>query len=190
MRWWPLPRLRAPPPEGNEQGDNQETDKGDEPDDPNEEDQQDDSVLSFINQAEQGKVTRDHHRQFTPPASPDIPTDDHRVRSILSEGAKTFVPPEAREFRNVTYQSRINTEIITNLTETGIIEQGHVRSTYRLFTIPKNDGRARVLYDLSQLTPFLTKPTCRLPRPFDVLANGNARFAIKVDVAAGEHFCC
>ena len=107
------------------------------------------------------------------------------MQSILAEGAKTFIPPEARNFRNVTFQSRINSEVVENLTAVGIIERAPVKSTYRLFAIPKADGRVRVLYDLSQLTPFLGKPTCHLPRPMDVLANENAQWAIKVDLSDG-----
>ena len=179
--------LQAPQPVSgppdDEQNDDRESDQSDDDDDPDQE--QEDSVLTFINQAERGSVTSDHHPQFAEPSSPDIPTSDHRVQSILSEGAKTFIPPEARQFHNVTFQSRINSEIIQNLAQAGIIEKGPVSSTYRLFALPKKDGRVRVLYDLSQLTPYLIKPTCHLPRPMDVLANGNAQFAIKIDLSDG-----
>ena len=48
----------------------------------------------------------------------------------------------------------------------------------------KPDLRVRVIYDLSDLTPYLT-PECHLPRPVDVLADDSAHFAIKADLTDG-----
>ena len=40
---------------------------------------------------------------------------------------------------------------------------GRAPARYRLFPVPKGDGGARLVYDLSSLTPFMTIRWCRLP---------------------------
>ena len=95
--------------------------------------------------------------------SPEV-ASDHRVRSILTTGAKTFVPREARGRFYVTPDNEVTRNMVTALTRHGHLVKGKVRSAYRLFALAKDEQRARVLYDLSPLTPYLDPPACYLPR--------------------------
>ena len=66
-----------------------------------------------------------------------------------------------------------------------VLRPAEFQSAYHLFVHAKPDKRVRVLYDLSPLTPFLSRPHCRLPRSLDLLGDSDARFAIKIDLADG-----
>ena len=119
--------------------------------------------LGFLRPVNRADLSPDHHPDFESPPILNPPATDHRVQSILSRGVPTFIPPSARDHQQVTFSSRINCEIIENLSRVGIIEEGqHIRSTYPLFALPKPDGRVRVIYDLHDLTPHIQIPDCRL----------------------------
>ena len=169
-------------PEQDGDRDQRDADDRDDPD----EQETDDSALGFLRPVDRGSLSPDHHPDFEAPPVLTPPATDHRVQSILSRGARTFVPPSARDHNQVTFSSRINSEIVENLSRVGLIERdAYVRSTYPIFAIPKRDGRVRVIYDLSDLTPHLATPDCRLPRALDILSLPGPQFGIKVDLRDG-----
>lgn len=155
---------------------------GDREEDPEE---ADDSALGFLSQPGGGRITPDHHPDFQPPPVLRIPATDHRVQSILTAGAKSFIPPAGRGLNHPTFSSRINSELVANLVEARLLEPGTVSSSFRLFASPKADGRVRALYDLSPLTPHLSRPSCSLPRAIDLLSRPDALYAVKIDLRDG-----
>ena len=78
--------------------------------------------------------------------------------------------------------------MITALTKHGHLVPAKVRSAYRLFALAKDDRRARILYDLSPLTPHLDPPACYLPRALDLLQSGRPRWGIKIDLRNGFYY--
>ena len=181
------PRATSDDPEDPEgEDDPQQSDDAQEDPSEQEEDQGEmDSILGFLNNREAAPVTPDHHPDFRPPSPITAPVEDHRAKSIMTSGAMTYIPREARGHFEVTPRSRILDETVDNLTAIGVLKPAKFVSAYRLFVHAKPDLRVRVLYDLSPLTPYLTRPHCRLPRSLDLLGDSDARFAIKIDLADG-----
>ena len=107
------------------------------------------------------------------------------MQSILTTGAKTFVPRAARGQFFVTPDNEVTRNMVTALTRHGHLVRAKVRSAYRLFALAKDERRARILYDLSPLTPFLDPPACYLPRALDLLQSGRPRWGIKIDLKNG-----
>lgn len=171
------------PPEDRDDPQDQDERRDDPPEE--DQDQDEDSNLGFIARAHALPVTDDHHPDFRPRSPITAPVTDHRVQSILTAGAKTFIPRAARSHFAATPSSRIIDETVHSLCAAGILREEPFQSCYRLFVTPKSDLRVRVLYDLSPLTPHIKKPACHLPRALDVLSDGEARFAIKVDLSDG-----
>ena len=69
----------------------------------------------------------------------------------------------------------------------GVLRPGHPVACYRLFAVPKSLTVARLVYDLSNLTPLLPNRPCALPsagKALQMSAQGY-RYAIKIDLRDG-----
>ena len=74
---------------------------------------------------------------------------------------------------------------VATLERHGYLVRAAPRSSYRLFLLVKNEHLARIIYDLSPLTPHLRRLQSHLPRPVDLLASQEPRVATKVDLRHG-----
>ncbi|KAF0301937.1 Protein P [Amphibalanus amphitrite] len=174
----PPPAVASGPPDQEEdQDDGQDEDQQDE---------EEESPLSFISNRQASPATPEHQIDLEerPQVSPEI-ARDHRVRSILTTGARTFVPPEARGQFFPTPDTAVTRNIVAALTRHGHLRPGRAKSAYRLFALAKDETRARVLYDLSPLTRHLEPPPCFLPRAIDLLQSTDPLWAIKVGLRHG-----
>ena len=111
----------------------------------------------------------------------------HRVCSILSRGLKLRIPSVTPPAWRVTPSSPLMTEAVESFVSAGVLRPGRPLACYRLFPVAKSDSVARLVYDLSDLTPLLDTRPCALPtidRALDLASQG-FRFAIKVDLRDG-----
>ncbi|KAF0298368.1 polyprotein [Amphibalanus amphitrite] len=174
----PPPAVASGPPDQDEdQDDNQDEEQQDE---------EEESPLSFISNRQASPATPEHQIDLgeRPRVSPDI-AQDHRVQSILTTGARTFVPPAARGQFFPTPDTAVTRNVVAALTQHGHLRRGRAKSAYRLFALAKDNKRARILYDLSPLTPHLDPPPCFLPRAMDLLQSPVPLWAIKIDLRHG-----
>ena len=173
------PAVASGPPDQEDQDDQQDDDEDDPEDD-------DESPLSFVRGRRSVSASPDHEVDVPerPSLSPAIAAD-HRVQSILTRGATTYIPPGARGQFHITPVTTVTSNIVNALTKSRILVPGKVRNAYRLFALAKDARRARVLYDLSPLTPHLEPPPCFLPRALDLLKDTEAAWAIKLDLSHG-----
>ena len=110
-----------------------------------------------------------------------------RVRSVLTKGLKVRVPSTAPRVWHVTRRSALMTAAVTDCVAAGVLVPGRPRRCYRLFPVPKNKSVARLIYDMSSLTPFLPHRPCVLPtieRALEAAANG-FNFGLKIDLRDG-----
>ena len=141
------------------------------------------SPLSFIRDRSATPLTT-QTVSVAPRSNVSLPTQDHRIQSILTAGARSCIAPGTRH-QLITVVTPQITQTVSSLVQAGVISPGRPTSTYRLFLIPKNNTHARILYDLSLVTPRVRAPPCHLPRAMDILADTEARFAIKLDLKDG-----
>ena len=86
-----------------------------------------------------------------------------------------------------TPSSRLMSSAISDFVAAGVLRRGEPSNCYRLFPVPKSTDTARLVYDLSSLTPFMPRRPCYLPnvtRAVDAAAAG-FHFAIKIDLRDG-----
>ena len=121
----PPPAVASGPPEDQPDGDAEE-------DQPGEEDA-DESPLSFVGGVRSTPASPAHTFDIDqrPVLSPDI-ASDHRVQSILSSGAKTFVPPAGRGRFHVTKHDQVTANAIAALTRHGHLVPGTARNRLRI----------------------------------------------------------
>ena len=105
-----------------------------------------------------------------------------RLHNILWRGLKVRIPSAAPRAWTVTPRSPAMTAAVTGFVSAGVLRPGRPTSCYRLFTVPKSDGSARLIYDLSALTPYMPCRPCPLPsveRALSLSAAGYG-FCIKI----------
>ena len=110
-----------------------------------------------------------------------------RLHNILWRGLKVRIPSAAPRAWTVTPRSPAMTAAVTGFVSAGVLRPGRPTSCYRLFTVPKSDGSARLIYDLSALTPYMPCRPCPLPsveRALSLSAAGYG-FCIKIDLRDG-----
>ena len=86
-----------------------------------------------------------------------------RLYSVLSRGLRVRVPAAAPRVWRVTPLSVLMSAAVCDFVSAGVLRPGRPRSCYRLLPVPKGDGGARLVYDLSSLTPFMPSRRCRSP---------------------------
>ena len=97
------------------------------------------------------------------------------------------VPDSAPPVWLRTPPSRLMSSAISDFVAAGVLRRGVPSHCYRLFAVPKSADTARLVYDLSSLTPFMPRRPCHLPsvtRAVNAAAAG-FRFAIKIDLRDG-----
>ena len=81
------------------------------------------------------------------------------------------------------------TRAIADFVEAGVLAPGRPRTCYPLFAVPKTASVARLVYDLSSLTPRMPRRPCALPsvkKALQAAAEGY-RFAVKIDLRDGYY---
>ena len=115
-----------------------------------------------------------------------------RVQCVLAMGLKVRVPATAPRVWQVTQRSALMTAAVADCVAAGVLVPGRPRRCYRLFPVPKSKSVARLIYDMSSLTPFLPHRPCVLPtieRALEAAADG-FNFALKIylrDVFFSSH---
>ena len=110
-----------------------------------------------------------------------------RLHSVLTRGLKLRVPAAAPRLWVRTPRSALMTAAVRDFVDAGVLRPGNPRRCYRLVPVPKSDGSARLIYDLSSLTPFMPRRPCSLPsveRALALCADGFV-FGIKIDLRDG-----
>lgn len=110
-----------------------------------------------------------------------------RLCSVLTRGLKVRVPTAAPRVWAVTPRSALMSAAVGEFVAAGILRPGRPQSCYRLVPVPKSDSSARLIYDLSSLTPFMPSRPCPLPSVERALALSAAgyRYCIKIDLRDG-----
>ena len=158
-------------------------DTSDDEDDPDQDEDAVESPLSFVRNP--GSVPLgDQTVTVADKPTLTLPTKDHRVQSILSGGARSYIVPGTRH-QTMTPLTSHTAQARDALVRAGVLSPGKPSSSYRLFVLPKDAARLRVLYDLSPITARVKSPQCHLPRAIDILADPGARYAIKIDLTDG-----
>ena len=87
----------------------------------------------------------------------------HRVHSVLARDLKVrvpaFVPPVCQD----TPHSRLMSAAVGDFVAAGALRPGRPLACYRLFAVPESATVAKLVYDLSVLTPRLPCRPCSLP---------------------------
>ena len=83
--------------------------------------------------------------------------------SVLARGLKLRVPGSAPPVWLRTPSSRLMSSAISDFVAAGVLRRGEPSNCYRLFPVPKSTDTARLVYDLSSLTPFMPRRPCYLP---------------------------
>ena len=112
-----------------------------------------------------------------------------RVHSVLSRGLKVRVPSAVPPVWRPTRRSPLMTRAIEDFVEAGVLAPGRPRACYPLFAVPKTTSVARLVYDLSHLTPHMPRRPCALPsveKALQAAAEGY-RFAVKIDLRDGYY---
>ena len=110
-----------------------------------------------------------------------------RLYSVLGRGLKVRVPAVAPRLWVKTPRSALMSAAVRDFVAAGILRAGTPRRCYRLVPVPKSDGSARLIYDLSSLTPHMPRRPCSLPsveRALALSADG-FNFGIKIDLRDG-----
>ena len=110
-----------------------------------------------------------------------------RLHSVLTRGLKVRVPAAAPRVWVETPRSRLMTAAVRDFVAAGVLRPGRPQRCYRLFPVPKTDTTARLIYDLSSLTPFMPHRPCQLPsveRALELSAAGYT-CGIKLDLRDG-----
>ena len=100
----------------------------------------------------------DHRRYVAPVATrvnPDYYKGHHLVQSVLSRGLKLRIPASLPPVWRVTPSSPLMTAAIRDYVSAGVLRRGAPTACYQLFPVPKSSSVARLVYDLSLLTPLL-----------------------------------
>ena len=112
-----------------------------------------------------------------------------RLCSVLSRGLKVRVPAAVPRVWAVTPRSALMTAAVRDFLAAGILRPGQPQRCFRLVPIPKTDSTARLIYDLSAMTPFMHRRPCRLPsveRAMELAAEGYV-YAVKIDLRDGYY---
>ena len=110
-----------------------------------------------------------------------------RLRSVLTRGLRVRVPAAAPRVWAVTPRSPLMSDAVRDFVSAGVFRPGRPRCCYRLVPVPKNESTARLIYDLSSLTPFMPRRPCSLPsvdRALELAAAGYT-YGIKIDLRDG-----
>ena len=112
----------------------------------------------------------------------------HRVKSILTKGLKVRIPVEIPRVWVPSPDSTLMRGAVNDFVACGVLRPSRKPiNCYRLFPVPKSASIARLVYDLSQMTPFMPSRPCNLPtvqRAACAAGNGY-RYAIKIDLRDG-----
>ena len=111
----------------------------------------------------------------------------HRVHSVLTRGLKVRVPALVPPVWRSTPRSALMGAAVRDFVAAGVLRPGRPAACYRLFPVPKSETVARLVYDLSDLTPLLPCRPCSLPSVESALrwSFSGFSFAIKIDLRDG-----
>ena len=139
----------------------------------------------------------DHRRRVgaaarvRPPVAISVRADfyaaHHRMRSVLARGLKVRVPVLVPPVWRVTPRSRLMSAAVEDCVAAGVLRLGRPVACYRLFPVAKSETVARLVYDMSELTPFLPDRPCVLPSAERALALSfeGFKYAVKIDLRDG-----
>ena len=119
----------------------------------------------------------------------DVSAAHPRVRSVLARGLRVRVPASVPAVWRPTRVTALMTRAVPDLVRAGVLAPGRPVACYPLFAVPKTASVARIVYDLSALTPFMPRRPCKLPsigRALQAAADGY-KFAIKIDLRDGYY---
>lgn len=110
-----------------------------------------------------------------------------RVCSVLARGLKVRVPSAAPAVWRRTPLSNLMSLAVRDFVAAGILEPGVPTHCYRLFPVAKSASEARLVYDLSALTPYMPRRSCVLPKIERALSFSveGFKFGIKLDLRDG-----
>lgn len=88
-----------------------------------------------------------------------------------------------------TRRSALMSEAIRDFVSGGILEPGKPSACHSLFAVRKSASVARLVYDLSVLTPYMPRRPCSLPSVEKALlaAADGFHYAIKIDLRDGYY---
>ena len=110
-----------------------------------------------------------------------------RVRSVLARGLRVRVPASVPGVWRQTARSPLMDAAVADFVAAGVLVPGQPRACYPLFAVSKSVKVARLVYDLSIMTPHMSRRPCHLPsieKALQAAADGY-RFAIKLDLRDG-----
>ena len=147
-----------------------------------------DSLLSWLGGSGQRLAPGARVRPpVAPVVRPDVFVARHRVFSVLTRGLKVRVPVLAPPVWRSTPRSALMGAAIADFVAAGVLRPGRPTACYRLFPVPKSATVARLVYDLSLLTPLLPCRPCYLPSVENALELSSCgyNFGIKIDLRDG-----
>ena len=112
-----------------------------------------------------------------------------RVQSVLARGLKVRMPSSVPVVWRPTRVTPLMTLAVADFVRAGVLAPGRPSACYPLFAVPKTASVARVVYNLSALTPYMPRRPCKLPSVVRALQTAAAgyRFAIKIDLRDGYY---
>ena len=122
-----------------------------------------------------------------PRVDPSLFIRRHRVHSVWTRGLKVRIPSAVPPVWRATPRSDVVARAVDDFVRAGVLRPGRPLTCYRLFAVAKSETVARLVYDLSELTPHLPTRPCVLPSVGEALglAAQGYRYAIKLDLCEG-----